>query len=251
MALNWSVRRQLLYYAVAAAVAIVLGVLAWQVIFSNEATCFDKRQNGGESGVDCGGPCSLLCQNVAREPVALWSRAFSTGPHTYTAAAYVQNQNAGAGAHAVSYSFKLFDKDNLLIAEKTNVTDLPPVRTIAIVEPNIDVGNRTVARTLFSFSTVPSWGKVPAERVIELEVTDQQLSADGSRLSATLGNNTLEDATNVTVVGVLFDPGGTALAASKSVIGRIARKSSEPVVFTWPDGTIGVSRAEIIVLPSF
>jgi len=251
MALAWSVRRQLLYYAVAAVVAIFLIIIVWQALFLTTATCFDKRQNGGEAGADCGGPCSLLCQDTARAPVVLWARSFSVGPRAYAAAAYVQNQNPGAGARAVSYSFQLFDDKNLLIVEKTGVIDLPPVRTIAVVEPNINVGTRIVARTQFSFSTTASWSKVQEDAVVPVTVTGQQLSADGSRLSATLVNDTLEDSPRVTVVGVLFDQYGTAIAASKSTINRIQRKSSQPIVLTWPGGVQDIVRAEITTLPSF
>lgn len=251
MTLKWSVRRQLLYYVVAAIVAIFLSIVAWQTLFSATATCFDKRQNGGEAGVDCGGSCTLLCQETARAPVVLWARAFKTSPRAYTAAAYVQNQNTGAGARAVSYSFQLFDDKNLLVVEKTGVIDLPPVRTIAVVEPKVDVGNRTVARTQFSFSTLASWSRVAADAIVSVKVTDQQLSADGSRLSATLVNDTLEDSSRITVVGVLFDQYGTARAASKSILDRIPAKSSQSVVLTWPFGVPDIARADIIILPSF
>jgi len=251
MALKWSLRRQLLYYAVASIISVFLSIIVWQALFSTEATCFDKKQNGGETGADCGGPCALLCQDTARAPVVLWSRAFKVGQRSYTAAAYVQNQNQSAGARAVSYSFQLFDDKNLLIVEKTGVIDLPPVRTIAVVEPNIDVGNRVVARTQFSFSTTASWSRVQADAVVPVKVADQLLSRDGSRLSATLVNDTLEDSPRVMMVGVLFDQYGTARAASKSTINRIPRKSSQPIVLTWSGGVSDIVRAEITILPSF
>jgi hypothetical protein len=258
MALSWSDRRKYTYSSV---VILILLALVWglySAFFSAAPLCSDGVQNGDEQGVDCGGSCSLLCTFQTKEPVVSWARSFltstSTDPsaaHLYTAAAYVQNPNIGAGAHRAAYSFQLFDTDNHLIVEKAGITELPPVPTVPIIEPNIKTGSRTVARTLFTFSALPSWHLVAAGAIPRMEIGSQQLSSDGSRLSLVLSNNTTQDARNVTVVGVLFDAQGAALAASKSVIPVLGKKSSQDVVFTWGSGTTGVVRAEIILLPSF
>jgi hypothetical protein len=84
-----------------------------------------------------------------------------------------------------------------------------------------------------------------------LHVAEQNLNADASRLSATIVNDTLKDARNVTIAAVLFDSGGVARAASKSLIVDVPAKSSVPVVFTWAGGVLTIVRAEITILPSF
>lgn len=251
MALSWSTRRQSLYYIVALIIAVILGFFVWQTFFTATPTCQDGTQNGAETGVDCGGACALVCQEEAKAPVVLWSRAFKTGPTTYTVAAYVQNQNIGAGAKLVPYTFQIFDDKNLLVIEREGVIDLPPIQTVPIVETNVDVGNRIVARTLFAFSAEPVWNRVPASVLPQLRLTDQGLAQDGTRLSASLVNDSLEDAEDLMIAAVIFDTSGTARAASKTIVDAVARKSSVPIVFTWPTGFEGVSRAEITILPSF
>ncbi len=227
--------------------------MVWALFFNVAPSCFDGKQNQGELGVDCGGPCALLCADTARDPVALWARAFQTGPTSYTAAAYIQNNNQGAGAKNVAYSFQLFDAQNNLVIERDGVATLPPITTIPIIEPNIVVGNRTVARTQFAFSNTPPaiWSKVPAGAMPTLHVAEQNLNADASRLGATIVNDALTDAQNVTIAAVLFDSGGVARAASKSLIVDIPAKSSMPVVFTWAGGVPDIVRAQITILPSF
>ncbi|HUD03074.1 MAG TPA: hypothetical protein VMR46_03640 [Candidatus Paceibacterota bacterium] len=253
MALTWSGRRKLIYYGVGIVVLALLAWVMWLLFFNVAPSCFDGKQNEGELGIDCGGPCSLLCADTARDPVLLWSRAFQTGPTSYTAAAYIQNNNPGAGAKNVAYSFQLFDANNNLVIERDGVATLPPITTIPIIEPNIVVGNRTVARTQFAFSNTPPavWSKVPANSIPTLSVAEQNLNADASRLSATVVNDTLNDAQNVTVAAVLFDSAGVARAASKSLIVDVPAKSSMPVVFTWGSGVPNIVRAEITILPSF
>lgn len=251
MALSWSSRRKFTYLLAAGVVALILLVAGYETFLTAPPTCFDGTQNAGETGVDCGGSCALVCPNVAHAPIVLWARAFQTAPGVYTAASYVQNNNVGAGARAVPYSFQLFDENNQLVVERDGVMDLPPSEVIPVVEPNISSGNRSVSRALFAFGSAPVWNKVPTGRVVPLITTGQQLSEDGSRLSATVVNNSTMDAPRFTVAAVLFDQEGIARGASKSIVPSLAHKSSQPVVFTWPTGVPNIVRAEITVLPSF
>jgi hypothetical protein len=161
----------------------------------------------------------------------------------------VQNPNVGAAARNVAYSFQLFDEKNALVVERIGTINIPPVQTVPFIDPNINVGNRTVARAIFAFSQEPVWQRVGA--LPTLRVGNQYLSEDGSQLSATISNESITNADKVTVAAVLFDRSGTARAASRSLISRVPRKGSQNVVFTWPGGVKGIVRAEITVLPSF
>src|SRR3990167_18523 len=100
-------------------------------------------RGGGGGGRGCWG--AVGGGGGARAPIIVWARAFESAPQTYTAAAYIQNNNPGAGARQVSYSFQLFDADNALVVERGGTVDLPPVPTIPIIETGINVGYRSVA----------------------------------------------------------------------------------------------------------
>lgn len=249
MALSWSKQRKFLYTTVFSVIAAALLLTVYLQFFTGAPTCFDGKFNGNEKGIDCGGSCALFCADQTRSPVVLWSRSFEVSPHTYTAAAYVQNPNPGAAARNVAYSFQLFDDKNLLVTERVGVINIPPVQTVPFIDPNINVGNRTVARALFAFSEEPVWQKVGV--MPALRVTNQYLSEDGSQLSATIANESIENADKVTVTAVLFDRDGIARAASRSILPQIPRKGSQDVAFTWPGGVKNIVRAEITVLPSF
>lgn len=249
MALSWSKRRKFLYTTVAGVIAAGGLLYGYETFLTQAPTCFDKVQNQDEHGVDCGGICALLCRNETRAPVVLWSRAFQVAENTYTAAAYVQNPNPGGQAKNVKYSFQLFDKNNQLIVERDGAIDIPAVQTVPFIDPNINVGNRVVARAIFAFSQEPTW--VKATKMPVLRVGNQYLSSDGSRLSATVSNESIEDANKVIVAAVLFDAQGVARAASRSVLARVPRKGSQDVVFTWPSGVPNIVRAEITLLPAF
>ena len=251
MTLTWSGRRQLLYYAVGLLFATILLFVLWQAFLTRTPTCTDGIQNGGETGVDCGGVCAKICLGDARSPNILWARAFPAGPQNYTLVAYVENRTDGAAAKGVPYALQLFDANNELVIDREGVVDLPPVAVVPVVIPSLNVGNREVARTLFRFTAEPQWERVRADVLPQVRITAQQLAADGTRLSAQINNDGFEEVRGITVVGVIFDTGGIARAASVSYLDRIASKSSEPAVFTWQEPVTGVARAEITVLPSF
>ena len=245
MALTWSGRRKALYTSVVGVIGFMVLIFVYQTLFTAPPLCTDGKQNGNEHGVDCGGSCALLCASETRAPIVLWSRAFESAPQTYTAAAYIQNNNPGAGARKVAYSFQLFDADNKLVVERQGSTDLPPVPTVPIVESGINVGYRTVARALFAFSTQPTWvraGELPA-----LSVSSQSLAADGTRLSAILRNGSYTSA-RATVAAVLFDDENVARAASKSTV-TVPARGEVPLTFTWLKPAETITRGEITILP--
>jgi hypothetical protein len=249
MALSWGKRRKFLYTTVVAVIGFFALVWGYSAFFTAAPTCFDGSQNGSERGVDCGGTCSLVCKQDARAPVVLWARTFEVAPNIYTAAAYIQNPNIGSGAKHVAYTFQLFDDKNLLVSERQGTIDIPPVQTVPFVAPNINVGNRTVSRVIFGFSSNPVWQRTA--ELPKLHAGNQNLSPDASQLTATIYNDSNFDATKVVVAAVLFDESGTARAASRTIVDRIARKDAQDVVFTWPNGVPGIVRAEINILPSF
>ena len=252
MALSWSRRRKFIYSGVIFVGAFVFLILVYEVFFTAAPTCFDQRQNGTEEGIDCGGSCSLICSTVAKAPTLLWARSFPTTGNYYTATAYVQNPNAarGAGSKGVRYSFQLFDENNSLVVERDGVADLPPIPTVPILEPNVPVGNRTVVHTLFAFSdSTFVWNKVVSQTP-RLTVSQLSHSNNYDKLSATLSNDTVMPAKNVSVVAVLFDADGVARASSKSTL-SVAGKQQQQVFFTWSGGVSNIVRAEITVLPSF
>ena len=247
MALTWSKRRQSLYYTVGLFFVLLMLMGVYQSFFTATPTCFDGKQNAAEGGIDCDGSCALVCSATARAPVVRWARSFQTAPKTYTAAAYIENNNVGAAARGVGYTFQIFDERNTLIVERHGTLDITPISVVAIVEPNIDIGNRTPARTLFAFSGTPVWYRQQKQPPL-LRVTNQALEPDGSRLAATLVNDQTVAVRGVGVAAVLFDATGVARAASKTTV-DVAARSRQDIVFTWPQGTPDILRAEITVLP--
>lgn len=246
--LSWSLRRQLLIAGIA--ILFVLFVIALPTFFVvyRAPSCSDGKQNQKEAGVDCGGPCSLLCKAAALQPIVHWQRVFPATGGVWNALAYVENPNLASGVRRIGYLFKLYDAGNILIAERRGETDIPPRKVFGIFEGGISVGERTPTRVAFEFTEAPPWDKTVSPNP-ELRISDHALSRldTSPRLDATLSNANLFSVLNIEVVAVVYDGEGNAIAASRTQVGKLAPKTSVPLVFTWPSPFPGrPSRVETV-----
>lgn len=242
--MTWAARRKMLYILTASFIVLVLGVVLFYTVFSDEPTCSDGARSGGERGVDCGGSCAAICSEDARDPVVLWARPLKIADGFYSAAAYIENRNGGAKAKKARYVFKLVDEKNILVAERYGEVTIAAQRFVPVVESSIATGNRIPARAFFEFIGDFSWEK--ESEALRVRVTDQKLSEAEGRFEVTIVNDSRAEVRDLLIPAVLFDGEGNAQAASKSVIERLAPGASERVVFTWPTGLPQITRAEVI-----
>lgn len=230
--MSWASRRKGLYIGTASLIFLIIAGGVGYLIFSKQPTCGDQIQNGTETGIDCGGSCSRICKEDVHVPVVLWNRSFEVAPGIYTAAAYIQNNNAGAYVPHAPYVFKLFNSENVLIAERQGVASISLGDKTIIVESNIATGNRIPARTFFEFkdeTLVWEKGTLP-----QIELSAPESDFANRRVSVVVRNNSAKEVRDLPVSVVLLDSSGTALAASESIIARLIRGSAETVTFTWP-----------------
>ncbi len=248
--LSWGAKRRLIIIAAFMGIAVL--ILAWYSfsIFYSPPSCTDNKQNQGELGVDCGGPCTKLCQNQARDFALVWKRAFPVSSGTYNAVAYIENPNLRSGAKDVSYIFKLYDKDNILVSERSGTASIPPQRIVPIFESGFRTVERVPARVEFVLDSMPAW-TIISSVAPEFKITEQLLiGADtlpllSARISNEDDNRTVKD---LGIVAILYDESGNARAASKTVVGILAPFSSERVQFSWP-APFGFVSARIEIIP--
>lgn len=238
--MTWALKRQFLYILVLVAFFSVFGFLIVYPYFNKAPTCFDGKQNGTETGIDCGGSCTLACSNALNPVSVLWARSFKVIDGRYNAVAYLENKNQNAAIEKISYRFRFADKNNVYIGKRDGTTYVPPSGKFAVFEPAIDVGNSDPVYTTFEFTSPPVWIQVPPDTVarVHLSVSDTALDQSGSagpRLSATLHNDSLYTVPDVNVVAILYDQDGNAVSASKTYLPQIDGNQSAALNFTWPE----------------
>jgi len=232
---SWSVRRQLI---ILGAIIIVLAVPVSYVLFSYvhvPPTCFDGKKNQDEAGPDCGGSCLLQCASHVSDLVIIWSKVLKVLPGVYDAVAFVENQNITSGIKNISYSFTLYDKNNLLVSERKGSTFVNPNEQFAIYEPAINVGERLPVKAFFEFTEDPVWIRVSGES-LRFSVKNSRLLnlASRPRLNATILNESLVNAENVVLTALLFDKRDNVVAVSQTIVDFLPKGASKDVAFIWP-----------------
>ncbi len=232
--MEWAKRRQI-YYATGVFLLFtaIISPFIWKLIH-HKPTCFDGIQNQGETSVDKGGPCKLLDERVQKPLLILWSRAFKIRPGLYSTVAYIENPNPKSGILSIPYHFKLYNSENILIAERFGNVPILPGRVMPILETGIETGNRDVARVTFQFLRKEVWVKMFDESK-KIDVYDEVFKPGKiPRVDAKTKNSDVIPKKNVIFVATLFDEVGNALASSRTYLERMEPDKEYEISFTWP-----------------
>jgi len=237
--MTWAGRRQLLYVAIVVAFFAVFGFLIIYPKINKAPTCTDAKQNGDETGIDCGGTCPVACTFQVDKVEILWSRAFRVVPGRYNAITYLENHNKNTVIDKINYRFRFADKDNIYIGKREGSTYVPPSGKFAVFESAIDMGNSIPIYTTFEFTETPTWIQVPEEKVNQLKVfvSDIKLVNEDTSpaLSATLKNTSLFQIPEVNVIAILYDASGNAISASRTYLDVLQGEEAAEINFTWPE----------------
>jgi len=212
--------KQFLYgslYLAVFALVIYVGYLA--VIFCQPATCFDGRQNQGETGVDCGGscvPCGLqFVKNIATSTPEI----FEIDPNRVSFIGEIKNPNLDFGAEEFSYTINLYDFGGRRINSRRGTSFIYPSEVKNIIEPLIETPFRDIARSELLIDNV-SWLPIEEFEKPEVEVSDYQTEStdDGVLVSGLVVNNSAFRLRQVGVSAIIFNRSGLRLGISRTSI---------------------------------
>ena len=228
---SWSARRQLLYLLIPLVLAVGVFAFIYSRYVYTAPTCSDGVQNQGETGVDCGGPCSLVCQGQALEPIVLWAKSFQVTGNVWNAVAYVQNPNVNSSAKHQTYEFDLYDQSNGKIASRTGSIDIPKNKTFAVFEGGITTNGRVVKRTEFTFTTGDSSQVAPTSWFIDsttepdIVISNNPIenASTAPKITGQITNPTLGTVGPVELVALIFDGQQNVLGASRTVVDSLTK----------------------------
>ncbi len=248
--MDWAARRKFLYVLIVFLVLGTVFALVFRNVLYQPATCTDNRKNGMETGVDCGGACARYCPNTLSLPKLRWVRSFPVAPGFVHALASLEHNYPNTGLRSLTYEFTLFDAKNEVITTRRGETFIGAHGRTVIIEPLIQVGNRTPVLTRFEILSSDSWEKFPdvaTGAVLKVERTELDEEIDATRLTAILQNQSLVPLEAVQVVAILYDENDNAITASKTELPRVAPGTRANAYFTWSFPlTQTVARIEIL-----
>jgi len=232
----WSLKRQFTYASLFFVVVFGLLAIILKPLYIKAPTCFDQKKNGDESGIDCGGSCMLMCVSDTIPPLVLWARAYPATEAIWNAAAHIENQNSSSYGFNASYEFRLYDKDNLLIAKTEGDTFVNPNGRQTIFSPGIELGNRVPVRTVFTFTKQPIWYKsVFKMSELELAVSDIRKGDTNGKpyITAIIKNNSDRVIPKFDVFALVYDDNNNVRAVSRTVVDGLQKDEQSIVSFTW------------------
>jgi hypothetical protein len=242
--MSWASKRQTKYLLIFLAFCALIAFAIIYPMISEKPTCQDGKQNGKETGVDCGGSCALICKDTVREPMVLWSRAFHLVGSNYNLVALIENQNKNASVRSISYEFKIYDTNNLLIGRKTGTTYIPTNRQFAVFESRFDAGSSDIKSVTFEFTEPFVWIKkdpgIESSPMVYIDnIKDETSKSDIPSLSARVKNESVEDLPMFDVVVILYDLEKNAINVSKTRKDGLRSGENTNVFFTWQESLGG------------
>ena len=103
---------------------------------------FRQFQNEGELGIDCGGPCTKLCQTAFMPAKIIWADSEEIAPGTYDLGAYIENENLNGAAVNVPYTFSVYDNQGVLITQQHGRMTIPVVSNTLAFVGDVKTGTR-------------------------------------------------------------------------------------------------------------
>ncbi len=232
----WAMWRRI-EYAIGGLMLFSLFSVGGYFIFIYESpTCFDGMHNGEEHGMDCGGECARQCWNEVIPPKVLWAEAFKIVDGQYNLVAYIENANREIGTHSLPYTFTLSDAEGVIVERKG--TTILSSGTYPIFEGRVMTGKRVPTEVSISLDKKEDvvWIPVPVGRE-KFSLGERALTGadDLPRLTAQMSSTLLEETKEVEIVATIFNSTGKPLTASRTVVENFPGRSTQTVVFTWPE----------------
>ncbi len=199
-------------------------------------TCFDNRQNQGEIGIDCGGPCPS-CEIKTLFPIeSNWIKYFPND-NQVVIAAEIKNPNLKWAADFFSYTFDIYGENGGKIKSIVKNSFIYAGEIKYLVEvPDVDFKDITSIKISFSdinWKTAEEFSK-PAVQIREIKTEPASQDPTKVTVSGFIANNNAFPLSKVRVVGFLFNTGGLQISASKTELENVAAFQEELFKLNFP-----------------
>ena len=236
---EWSIRRKRLILSLVFVALVVLVGLPLLFLFYQAPNCFDGKQNGDETGLDCGGSCQLLC-TAESLPLLLKGdpRIIKISDNTFEVLVLIENPNPFGEIYRAGYTIRLYDTlSSVPVKVIEGNTHVPKGMVFSIFEGPINLAPEIIpTRATFEWKAEDLVWQRNDVKSPELVVTDLRFSREDTapRLDAVIRNVSLENVTNIDLAALVSNDAGNVFAASKTFVDSLPSGATVPIVFSWP-----------------
>ena len=202
-------------------------------------TCSDKKQNQGEKGIDCGGPCSP-CKAISetQDIVVTESAVALGGNNTYDAVAKINNPNDTIGAVSFKYKFELKDDAGKVLATREGTNFILPADSKYIAELGFETEGGAMPTVAEVTITDPKWEKLNNVGKPQIGVYSKNFgkiaTGEGSEADGIIRNESGYDLNEISLVVVLRSEKGGIVGINKTVKTNVRAKEERDFRLTWP-----------------
>lgn len=252
--MDWAHKRRWMVWTVLGAAVLAVLLIIGFAVFYKTPTCFDTKQNGDETGIDCGGTCNTLCSVSVSPATVRFARVLQQSGRN-DLIAYIDNPNTDAHAKDAELDLTIY-LDSGRTLERTIEVSFPAKASAPVYIPGI--ANASIQRVFAEFATgSPTWMRgsgwespAPSVGNILIESTDAR-----PRITATIENQTAYVARSIPFIATVFDASGAVIAASQTIVPVLPPQGTAQAVFTWNEPFAAayarVDIVPVITLPAF
>ncbi len=199
-------------------------------------SCFDKLQNQGEEGIDCGPVCGNFCLPANLQPIEVMGQVgvFHPLPDRLAVLAQIQNPNE-VGVATLRYHIALFDEKNMPLRTIDGDTFIFPreIKYLAEFPAGIDLASATRATIAFK---EPQWVKSADLPQPAVSIQHYTPRVEGTQLvvEGAISNNDTVAASSVTVLALFYGVLGQIAGVSKSELSAVAPGETRAFTVQYP-----------------
>lgn len=238
---KWSLRRQILYFTFFGVIILsIILYFLWPIIFP-APTCFDKKQNGIETGIDCGGNCLLQCVNEYTPLNVSLSKAYKKSEGVYDILVLIENKNANKAPKTLNITIDIYDEKNTLATSTTKNYDGVTGPTIPIYISNYKIsGISKVIPRINGYQMFASRDSYHI-RLKDFDFINATDATGTSRLTVQYDSPYKEEVyENLPLIVTLVDTLGNTVAVGETYINNLKPDIVSNFYMSWPYQIIGI-----------
>lgn len=233
--MNWAAKRKIVYAVAVIIFSIVFAVYQARGILFPTPTCIDQKQNGFESGIDCGGSCALRCEQEVVPVSVEWSRAIPVSSDTYDFAAMLANRNTNSAPLNVEYQFTAYNKAGEVILSLRGETLVPADGDFPVIVQNIELSEQPY-QVVAHVSQPSQYAVSDAAKRVQVRVKSTRYEGGATpRVYVVLDNLTQRSFLKLPLRVVAYDEYNNAVAVGESIVPSLEKEEEKEIIFTWPE----------------
>ena len=206
---------------------IIFGV--YYIWFQPAPSCFDNRQNQGETGVDCGGPCKPCALKNIMPLKTSWIKEFPVKNQTIITAE-IQNPNIDFGAKKLTYTMNIYGKDGSVI-QSVMRDSLIYAGEIKYILELTDASNTDIADVKIDFSNFDWQSKDDFPNPnIQIRAINTVAGANGlgPNVNGLISNNNPFGLSKARIIGFLVNSADIEISASQTELDNLNAFEEKP-----------------------